>query len=335
MLHPDDRIVDEWFPVATASSVTPGSAHPFDLLDDRFVLLCDTAGAVTCVPDTCPHRGAQLSLGRWDGERLACPYHGWEFDGAGVCRFQPAQPTLVPPAIAGLRPIPVRLAYGLYWVCLGPNPRELPDYPAYGTAPGPTGWIGPERLGSCGPRIVENFLDMAHFPYVHEGYLGERMHAEVRPYGVEEADGGLRAVNCVFWQPRPGPMATAGGDVDYVYSVTHPYAATLQKVPSEAGGGELGVFWLMIVASPEREDRCRVWLLTTLNDPAGDIEESDAFNRVIFGQDIPIVESQRPVRLPIEPRAERHQPADRLSLAYRRWLVARGIRYGTSRNDAT
>ena len=30
----------------------------------------------------------------------------------------------------------------------------------------------PVVVHACGPRIIENFLDMAHFPFVHAGILG-------------------------------------------------------------------------------------------------------------------------------------------------------------------
>lgn len=322
-------IRNEWFPVALASAVHPGVRISFDLLDDRFALVCDRHGTVAVMPDTCPHRGAQLSLGSFDGERIACPYHGWEFDITGRCTFQPAQPELTPPAIAALTPVRTSLAYGLWWVCLGDDPRPLPSYPAYDAFPGRTIYLGPDRVRSSGPRIVENFLDMAHFPYVHAQYLGQPPHTEVRPYDVAVVDGELRATNCVFWQPRPGPTATEGGDVAYEYAVSHPYAASLRKLPSETDGGERGAFSLLIIASPEQETTCRVFLLTTVHDAEADLESFDAFNRVIFAQDVPIVESQRPSRLPLDGHAERHQPSDRMALAYRRWLAQRDVRYGT------
>jgi uncharacterized protein len=49
-------------------------------------------GVPALVLDRCPHRFASLSDGavRADG-RLACPYHGWNFDGAG-CGKSPSQP---------------------------------------------------------------------------------------------------------------------------------------------------------------------------------------------------------------------------------------------------
>ena len=107
----------------------------------------------------------------------------------------------------------------------------------------------------------------------------------------------------------------------------------LTKIPSEVDGGELGGFSLLIVASPSDEADCRVWMLTTVFDPDADLASFDAFNQTIFAQDVDIVESQEPKRLPLDPRAEVHQKADRVSLAYRRWLLERGIAFGTSAND--
>ena len=328
-----DQIVNEWFPVATCGDVAPGSMYPFRLLDRRYVLLHAAGGTVTVFEDICPHRGAQLSLGSFDGNRVQCPYHGWEFANSGNCVFRPAHPSMPIPEGCALTQVRVQRAYDLYWVCIGPEPRNLPTYDAFSERPGLTVVLGPKPLNACGPRIVENFLDVAHFPYVHADYLGQVPHTEVKDYDVAVVGDELHATNVIAWQPKPGPTATEGGDVAYVYGVSHPYAAMLTKVPTEANGGELGAFSLLIVASPEDEANCRVWMLTTINDPQGDLQSFLDFNTVIFGQDVDIVESQLPKRLPIDPRLEMHQRADRMSLAYRRWLADRGVRYGTTLND--
>jgi phenylpropionate dioxygenase-like ring-hydroxylating dioxygenase large terminal subunit len=328
----DDRVVDEWFPVATVRDVALGAAVPFLLLGERLLLLRTRGGDPLVVSDTCPHRGAQLSLGSFDGSCLRCAYHGWEFDTSGACTFQPAQPDRTPPAGVGLHPIAVQEAYGLYWVCIGSDPRGLPRYDDYGAHPGRTVYLGPERLSSCGPRIVENFLDMAHFPFVHRDYLGVPPHTAVRPYDVAAVDGELVMTNCVFFQPLAGPTASEGSDVEYVYVVPGPYSARLTKTPGEADGGAVGAFSILLVTSPEDEFTSRCWLLTTVHDPDADLGSFERFNRVIFDQDIPIVESQRPRRLPVDPREEVHQRADKVSLAYRKYLVDRGVRYGTTAN---
>ena len=47
-----------------------------------------------------------------------------------------------------------------------------------------------EALRVGAPRIVENFLDMAHFGFVHEGILGDRSRTGVRDYEVAPFDDG-------------------------------------------------------------------------------------------------------------------------------------------------
>ena len=54
------------------------------------------------------------------------------------------------------------------------------------------------------------------------------------------------------------------------------------------------------------------------------------FQQLIFLQDRIILENQRPVLLPLEPRAEIPTRADGSSVAYRRWLKEKGVVYGTT-----
>ena len=62
-----------------------------------------------------------------------------------------------------------------------------------------------------------------------------------------------------------------------------------------------------------------------------DGDDFNEFNGTIFGQDMAVVQSQEPKCLPLDPRAELHQRADRMSVTYRRWLMERGTAYGTIR----
>ncbi len=44
--------------------------------------------------DSCPHRGIPLSYGWFDGERVTCRYHGWEFEPcSGQCALIPSLTT--------------------------------------------------------------------------------------------------------------------------------------------------------------------------------------------------------------------------------------------------
>lgn len=62
-----------------------------------------------------------------------------------------------------------------------------------------------------------------------------------------------------------------------------------------------------------------------------DLPESELhqFQDIVIRQDIPIVESQSPRRLPLDLQAEIHLPCDRASIAYRQWLKQIGVHFGT------
>ena len=67
------------------------------IMDDvALVLFRGDGGRPTAVPDRCPHRGVPLSMGHCRSGRIVCRYHGWTFDGDGVCVAIPSnvEPTL-------------------------------------------------------------------------------------------------------------------------------------------------------------------------------------------------------------------------------------------------
>ena len=63
---------------------------------------------------------------------------------------------------------------------------------------------GSVGVATSAPRAVENFLDLAHFPYVHEGSLGVLPHTEVVEYDVEVRDGEVHATKCDMMVPKVG-----------------------------------------------------------------------------------------------------------------------------------
>ena len=62
------------------------------LLGHDLVLFRDAAGAFGLLDRDCPHRGADLSFGRNEGDGLRCPFHGWKFDTQGRCLETPGEP---------------------------------------------------------------------------------------------------------------------------------------------------------------------------------------------------------------------------------------------------
>ena len=322
---PDAVLARSWLGVATGAEL---GAAPLAVrvLEQDLVLWRDAGGAARAFVDRCGHRGARLSLGVVREGQLVCPYHGWRFAGDGRCTYWPAHPQEVPPAQVGARTAHTAEAYGMVWVCLDEPRGPLPDFPAY-AAPGRRSAIDPAvDFAACAPRVVENFLDMAHFPFVHTGVLGAEPHTEVDDYDVEVSAEGVASIGCRFWQPQPSALAEGGTYADYAYRVLGPTVASLGKLP-----GRPDAFDILLVTTPIDEFTTRVWKINVFADTDdATAARFSRFSQAAMVQDRRIVESQSPKRMPLAPRVEFHQRADKLAAAYRRWLRELGLRYGVS-----
>jgi len=324
-----------WHPVALADELATAPLA-VRLLGDKLVLWRDGAGTVHAWADRCPHRGAQLSLGRVvaceGGAALECPYHGWRFEPGGHCIHVPALPDFVPPATHRAATHAAVEAQGLVWVRLesdGQGDAALPAFEAEDDAGMRKISCGPYDVETSAPRLVENFLDMAHFGFVHEGWLGAREMAVIDDYRVEATPDGVRATGCKAWQPQSTVNSTAPAQVEYTYEVTAPYAAVLTKVPEASSVGIDGYREsIALQICPVDAERSRVWFRFATSDFERDAASVRAFQDTIFLQDKPVLESQSPKRLPLDLRAELHTVADKASSLYRRHLKMRGITFG-------
>ncbi|HSX93196.1 MAG TPA: aromatic ring-hydroxylating dioxygenase subunit alpha [Hydrogenophaga sp.] len=324
-----------WHPVV-ASHMLREAPLGLSLLGEPLVLWRDH-GTVHAWADRCPHRGARLSLGRVlttvHGPRLECPYHGWQFEGGGRCRLVPASPDFQPPPAHATTAFEAREAHGLVWVRLDAPGTELPDAPPAFAEADDSAWrrvvCGPYAVATSAPRLVENFLDLSHFGFVHEGWLGERGHAQVMSGVVSESPQGVQVLKARAWQPRGYAEAEGGTWIDYAYEVPHPYAALLRK---DASLGDPVRNAIALFIRPDGDEACTAWfVMATQNDRSSDEALID-FQDTVFAQDRPVVESQNPKALPIGRTvrvSEVHGPADRVSSAYRRYLQRLGITLGT------
>lgn len=323
-----------WHPVASAPGLgaTPIAVQ---LLDEPLVLWRDDAGAVHAFVDRCPHRGARLSLGCVRRGELECAYHGWRFDGGGRVVAIPALPGFVSPQAHRVTEHAVREQYGLLWVRLATAPADDRGPPAFAAEQDARLRklnCGPYDVATSAPRIIENFLDMAHFGFVHEGWLGDRGRVAVDNYRIDASADGFLATGCKAWQPRSSIHAEDAAQVEYTYEVNAPYTAVLCKVP-DAETVRIDDFHesIAMFVCPVSHESSRVWFRLAMNDFESPDETLQAFQHTIFSQDQPVLESQSPKRLPISgqaPVTELHSAADRSSSAYRRYLRERGIGFG-------
>lgn len=316
-----------WHPVVESERVTADAPRAARLLGIDLVLWRDSAAQVNAWADRCPHRGTKLSLGALidgpGGLRLECLYHGWQFASNGQCMVIPAVPAFTPPDSHRACTHQAREAQGLVWVRLAPGPSELPTFDGEADPRLRKLLCGPFDVATSAARIVENFLDMAHFGFVHEGSLGDRLHTALTDYRVEPTPHGFKAVGCRAWQPQSHRLSDQGSEVEYTYEVTSPFSAQLTKLP-QVQDGYRDVIGLVVC--PIEPEFSRVWFRLAVTDHASSDDDLRAFQQRIFAEDCPVLESQSPKRLPL--LGEVHCAADRASAAYRRFLREAGISFG-------
>ena len=180
--------------------------------------------------DLCVHRGTRLSLGSIHDDSIACPYHGWVYDASGRCIHFPAHPDQVPPAKAHARVYAAREQYGMVWVSLGLPEKSVPHFPEESDPAYRKLLTGPfPPMNASAPRVIENFLDVTHFPFVHNGILGDPSQPEISDYQVNTGPDGIVAQDVIAYQPDP--YGTGVGDtVVYTYRVFRPFTAYLAKI---------------------------------------------------------------------------------------------------------
>ena len=334
-MKPDPVLLNDWHPVALSQEIAAGAITATELLETRLALWRDSGGALHAWEDRCPHRGTRLSMGALHNDTLRCAYHGWSFGREGRCQHIPALPALDPANLkAQVATFQVQERYGLVWVCLGdPGTSAPPRFPEFSDPALRKVWCGPYEVQSSAPRIVENFLDMAHFAFVHEGILGVREQAAIANYSVDPFDdaeygSGVWAKQCRAWQPQASKAATGGADIEYSYRVVRPLTAVLTKHPPDSVREAIA-----LMLQPLTETATRAWIVLALDDFTSGDDELRQFQDTIFLQDRPILESQSPARLPLIPGAEVSVACDRMSLAYRAYLKQQNLRYGVLRND--
>ena len=319
-----------WHPVALAHEVVQDKPLSVQLLGQALVLWRDAEGAAQAFVDRCPHRGAKLSMGRVENGHLECPYHGWQFASGGQCVKVPAVPDFVPPPSQCVKSFGVQEAYGLVWVRLneGDDSSVLPHFAAEADEHLRKLNCGPYDVAASAPRIIENFLDMSHFGFVHEGWLGSRDATSIAAYKVESTETGVIATGCKAIQPQSNLHSTQAAEVEYTYEVTAPYTALLVKIPEEGSSKQGWRESIGLFICPITPETSRVWFRLAVADFESTDEQLREFQHTIFVQDQPVLESQLPKALPLDPRAEMHSAADRMSSAYRRYLKSRAITFG-------
>ncbi|MGM0876955.1 MAG: Rieske 2Fe-2S domain-containing protein [Bacillota bacterium] len=323
----DPVLAKDWLPAAYSHELADQPMQVM-ILEERVVLFRTNEG-IKAFKDLCIHRGAALSLGKVVNDCIVCPYHGWEYNGAGKCVKIPQQPAgrVIPPKAKAVVYSCIE-KYGLIWVKLSDDvsycEETFPMYEEYSDPSFKTVFANPHTLYAAAPRVVENFLDVSHLAFVHEGSLGDSNHAEIPDYKVHWRENRFVSDEISVYADADGTGNYA--TIYYTFEILRPTLARLKKVNYETKE----IFSMLFTVRPEEERKSTVFALVSRNYA---LEVPDQyfrdFQQLIIEQDTTIVESQKPEELPLDLQAELHLTPDRVSIAYRKWLCDLGITFGS------
>jgi vanillate O-demethylase monooxygenase subunit len=311
-----------WFAVALSSELTDAPREVW-VLDTPWVLLRDGDRVVAFV-DQCPHRAYPLSASTICGDRtLQCGYHGWRFDMDGACVAIPALDAGAPiPSRANLQPAAgVCESGGIVWLAPNDPTGEVPDMSAFLDG-FEVGEVPPERTDVDPGMMLDNFLDVAHFPYVHAGTFATDTSDAVEQYEIERVGTGFTAVTEHEFNNHEDPGVASGlrplvQRRRMTYRFYPPYTATLRLDYLDYGG----VNMLLFAVQPERARTCRVYTVMYRDDLTADaMAHAVEFERRVLGEDL-VIQRRIRTRLPLTVGAEVHTRADRVTIELRRSLA--------------
>ncbi|MDB9473358.1 aromatic ring-hydroxylating dioxygenase subunit alpha, partial [Dolichospermum circinale] len=244
-------------------------------------------------------------------------------------------PDMIPPASAIAKTYHCQERYGLVWVCLGNPVNDIPEFPEWDDPNYHKTYTKSYLIQASAFRVMDNFIDVSHFPFVHDGGLGNRHHAQVEDLEVKVDKDGITMGNLQLQMPRLN--SSIKYDLWTLWQrVIHPLCQYYIAESSEIRTADL------MLVTPIDEDNSLVRMLITWNSPEIlDFKTLESKLLAEFDQtieeDIRILHSQQPARLPLLPPKqintqwlpqEIHVPSDKCTVAYRRWLKELNVTYG-------
>jgi vanillate O-demethylase monooxygenase subunit len=322
LANTDPALRHAWHPVARSNEVgdTPFRTR---LLGEDWVLV--RMPELAAFADRCPHRFAPLSAGQVDGTSLRCGYHGWCFAADGSCSEIPSLGAAehVPPRARATTPAALAERHGMIFLAPQAPVTDLLDVPEADDDAFMHGAIEPIPARVGAGLMLDNFLDMAHFPFLHAATIGAP-ESEVVEFTVERVGFGMNMHSTHPFPNREDPAVATGERpllqhrrLEYRYRA--PFTICLRIDYVEAGGTNVLDFYVQ----PEDDDHCRIYTTVHRNDLDGDphrLAECIAFERKIVDEDLGLQERYLDKRLPLDITAEVHVKADRMTLELRRIL---------------
>jgi phenylpropionate dioxygenase-like ring-hydroxylating dioxygenase large terminal subunit len=312
-----------WYPVIPVQNLVNGP-RTFELLGHSLVLWLDREGKPCATEDRCCHRSARLSLGKVIEGHIACPYHGWRFNGQGTCVEVPQGRNCAISPNYQVTAYSCTERYGYAWVCLADEPLvEIPEIeetidPDYRRIP-----EFYETWQCAGLRVMENEFDLAHPAFVHQGTFGTEEHTTPDRMEFTETEWGLhvRGVLGVV-NPELQQQNLKMDTVDTVRTLDMTWFMPFTVKLRIAYPNGL-VHIIVNTMTPINDSTSQMVQFCVRNDTESDTPTADviAFDRAVTLEDKRILETTD-YDVPLNPHREQHMFTDKPGLIMRKKLVA-------------
>ncbi len=311
-----------WYAVASDVEVTNGITGR-RLLGEDLVLYKDAAGNVVVAPDRCPHREAPLSAGAITDGVLACCYHGWAFGANGKCVSIPsADPDFPIPKSCHLSCYRAQVRYGLVWVCLGEPVADIPEIiqdtdETFRRIHNPV-----DTWNASATRMTDNFLDIAHFPWVHAGTFGNSQRTVVPKINLQNLPDGFHGYEYHVVADNPPSAQISSGEIESEVNRTMSTGFCLPFTVRSTIKRENGLEHILLLLSTPIDDVTSyfTFVLWRNDDFSVPSEDTVLFDRLIGAEDKTMLEIV-PGVLSLTRGALAHTQSDKPSTAWRMKFV--------------
>src|SRR5580658_2274798 len=176
-----------WYVAGWTHELAIGCLAGVRILNEPIVIWRNAAGNLAAFEDRCVHRLAPLSMGRCEGEKLRCMYHGLLYDRTGRVVEIPGQDRIG--SGLRLRTYPVVERHSWIWVWMG-NPSEADNPlipPVFGMDHDEYMFVhGQVDIAAEARLVFDNLLDLGHIGFLHsESFRYGEIWARERPTVTE------------------------------------------------------------------------------------------------------------------------------------------------------
>lgn len=190
-----------WYAVGWASQLQVGEIVSAIIWQQAIAVYRDANGQLHALEDACPHKGVALHKGKVQGCNLACPYHGWEFNGSGDCVSIPylTKEQKLPRAQA--RSYPIQEKYNIIWIfpgdpslAIASQPPHIPEFDQPELLMVPISAHFQAHFSICN----ENAMDVFH------GFLHQNLQGWFNPVllNLKETESAVAAEYAVSYKGR-------------------------------------------------------------------------------------------------------------------------------------